>query len=218
MGELESRAVRFQLRALRFVSQGIEGKMVDNLPLVLIHDEIDVVVNARKQGPARLQHAPALPPDGPDLPDVAVGDRMEDQVEGLVRERQRLCHIGPHDGDGIALPLGHHALAGKLPFGIVQHRAFRAQGSKNRHLLTAAAGKAEDALALQFPEPGMGDRLCRRQQNVPMPPPGSQKRLMTDGFSPFPAFLDPAVDRQSVDILVVHPCLRSLLRSIRKRR
>ena len=54
-----------------------------------------------------------------DLLHIAVGDRVEDQVEAFVGEGQGLGHIAPDDADGVPLALCDHALAFKLLSGVI---------------------------------------------------------------------------------------------------
>ncbi|MPN57956.1 hypothetical protein SDC9_205652 [bioreactor metagenome] len=73
---------------------------------------------------------------------------MHDQIERRILKRKGFGHIRADDVDLIPFALGYHALALKLPLGIVQHRTARTRGCKQWHLLPAAAGKTQQVNAL----------------------------------------------------------------------
>ena len=73
---------------------------------------------------------------------------MEDQIEAVFVKRQAFGHVGADNGDVIPLALRDQSLGIQLPLRIVQHRTLRAQRGENRHLLPAAGGKPQHALAL----------------------------------------------------------------------
>ena len=128
---------------------------------------------------------------------------MENEVEAVVREGEGLCHVGADDGDVVALPFGDDPLAFQLLLGIVQHGAFRPQRRENGHLLSAAAGKAEDALSIQVAEPVMGDRLGGGENHVPVSVHSVQIRFVGDRQPPLPAVFHPPIDGGGVDILIM---------------
>ena len=204
MRELHAGVLRLELFHLLGVAQRVEGELVDDAGLLGVHDVVDVVVGARQQPSAGAQHAEALTPDGEDLLHVAVGYRVEDEVELAIIERQALRHVRADNADVVALALGHSPLALYLQRRVVEHRALRAACRENGHLLTAAARQAEDPLALQVAEPCVGHWLCGREEDVPLARECALVHLVGDGLSPFPALLHPAVDRLRVDVLVGH--------------
>src|SRR5690606_33524812 len=98
----------------------------------------------------------------------AIGDRMEDEIEGAVFERKTLRHVALDDLDVVALALGNPSLAGQLPIGLIEYRRHRAQRREDRHLLAAAAGKTEQPGALQAAEPSFWDEFARGEIHAPV--------------------------------------------------
>ena len=129
---------------------------------------------------------------------------MHDEIERFVLKGQRLRHVGAHDLDGIALARGHDALTFELAGRIVQHGAARAHRREQGHLLPAAAGQTQHALALHIAQPRVGHGFRGREENRRAAFEGGQIRFVRYGLSPFPALLDPLVDGSRVYVLIVH--------------
>lgn len=127
---------------------------------------------------------------------------MEDQIKAVFVKRQALGHVGADDGNVIALPLRDQFLGIQLPLRIVQYRALRPQRGENGHLLPAAGGQPQHALAFQLAEPAVRDEFDRSQLDVPRTGLCLFIFLVGNRLPPFPAFLDPAVDGFAVDLLI----------------
>ena len=165
VGELNAAVVGLKLRHLLGVFERIEGEGVDDAFLVVVEHEGDAVVQPAEQRAALLQHAIALAEDRLDRLHIAVRYGMHDEIERFIRKGQRLRHVGAHDVDGIALARGHDALAFELAGRIIEHGAARAHRREQGHLLPAAAGQPQHALALYVAQPCGGHGLCGREED-----------------------------------------------------
>ena len=210
MGELNAAVLLLELAHLLRIAQRVEGQGVDDALLVLVDDEIRADVIAAEQDAALFQDAEALAKDRNDLLDIAVRDRVEDQIEALVLKRKRFGHIGLDDAQFVALPGGDHRFAFQLAVGVIQDRADCACSGEDRHLLAAAACEAEQIFPAQVAEPRPRHGLRRRQQHRPVAGLCPLVCLAADRPAPDPALVNPAVDRFGIDVLIFHGSSSSL--------
>src|SRR5699024_6357697 len=89
-----------------------------------------------KKNPALFQHTVTFFPYRQDFFHIAVGNRMENQVKGLIRKRKGLSHIRFDNLNVVPFPFCHHLFTCKLPVRIVQHGTDPAKRRKNGHLLS----------------------------------------------------------------------------------
>ena len=128
---------------------------------------------------------------------------MEDEVERFVLERQRARHVHAHGADLITLALGNHDLGRNLRLGVVEHRALAAHGSKDRHLLATARGKAKHTLSAHLLEEPIARHLPRRREHHrPVAAQRRQVALVRDGLPPLPTVSNPRVHNPCVHIRV----------------
>ena len=204
VGELNAQVMGLQIIHLLRIPERIKGETELDRLLVFSENEIDAVVQAAHQKAARFQDPPALLPHLLYIPDIAVGQGMEDQVKGLVIKGQGQGHVRPDGPDLIMFPLCDQTVVLQLFFGIVQDRTHSALGSEYRHLLSAAAGKPQNLQSLQGREPVTGHITARRQADLPVAQNGILIILMVQGPAALPPLFRPAVENVSVDILIAH--------------
>jgi hypothetical protein len=138
------------------VLEGIKGQLVrqpERGRFGIVHQEIEAVVHARQEDAAGLQDPKTFVPNGLNFLHITVGYGVEDEVELPGRQGEGFGHVRLNHGDGVAFPLGHGFFAGKLAAGIIQYRSDRAPGGKDRHLLAAPGGQAQDFFSRQRGEP-----------------------------------------------------------------
>ena len=95
------------------------------------------------ENPAGFQHAETLAPDVPDIMDIDVRNRMDDEVEFTVPERESFTHIGADDPDRVLFAIAHVPLAAELLFGEIHDRNLCALRRQKRSLLPAAIAGRE---------------------------------------------------------------------------
>ncbi|MPN33427.1 hypothetical protein SDC9_180914 [bioreactor metagenome] len=114
MGKLDAVAVFHGLAHQIRILEGVVGQAVTKHGLSVVKHKIRPDIQPGHQDAARPQYAQAFPPQGPYLFNIAVADRVKDQVKSFILKWQGPGHVMADNADVIALAHGNFFFALQL--------------------------------------------------------------------------------------------------------